>query len=167
MAGFGTHGIKEGKESARVKVAGDRALGSRHCQLNLLSSQALDIGPGQVINITPPESLVLLLDTSRSMRGLLEDKQPKLSAAKEAAAIFFVKTDEKDIDFSRDCVMVKIMKTLSINNTINMPPDIQGEVEDFALFLIEKRSKKRYKKLSSLNWFNSFPPATEFNVLNP
>jgi len=59
-----------------------------------------------------------------------------------------MKNNEKDLVFSRDCVMVKTMKTLSINNTINLPPDIQREVEDFALFLIEKRSKKHCKKLS-------------------
>ena len=59
-----------------------------------------------------------------------------------------MQNNEKHLDLSCDCVMVKTMKTLSINNTLNLPPDIQREVEDFALFLIEKRSKKRYKKLS-------------------
>jgi len=69
---------------ARVKIAGDRIIKPRHCQLNLLSVQALDIHPGNVINITPPESLVLLIDNSKSMLGLLEDKQQKIRAAKEA-----------------------------------------------------------------------------------
>jgi len=40
------------------------------------------------------------------------------------------------------------MKTTSVNNIIDLPPDIQKEVEDFALFLLEKRSKKRGRKLS-------------------
>lgn len=69
---------------ARARVASDHIIKPRHCQLNLLSVQALDIRPGNVVNITPPESLVLLIDTSRSMLGLLEDKQQKLRAAKEA-----------------------------------------------------------------------------------
>ena len=46
------------------------------------------------------------------------------------------------------------MKTLIVNNTIEMPPDIQREVADFALFLLEKRTKKRCKK-PSFTWYGA------------
>lgn len=113
---------------AKVKVAGDQVLGSRHCQLNRLSSQALDTGPGHLINITPPESLVLLMDTSKSMLGLLEDKQPKLSAAKEAAAILIknkIALNENDligmVTFGEKRMTVKLTADLeSILCQLNM-----------------------------------------------
>lgn len=85
--GLVTISYKNLKIPARVRSANDHTIKPRHCQLNLLSTQALDICPGDVINIIPPESLVLLIDTSRSMLGLLEDKQQKMKAAKESAEI--------------------------------------------------------------------------------
>jgi len=45
------------------------------------------------------------------------------------------------------------MKTF-VNNTIEMPPDIQKEVADFALFLLEKRTKKCCKK-PSFAWYGA------------
>lgn len=46
------------------------------------------------------------------------------------------------------------MKTPTLNNTIELPLDIQREVEDFALFLLEKRTKKRGKK-PSFTWYGA------------
>ncbi len=43
------------------------------------------------------------------MRGLLHDINSRR-----------VEWLEKDIDFSRDCVMMKSIKTVAINNTINI-----------------------------------------------
>jgi len=95
-----TISFKNIKIPARVKSANNTIIGLRYCQLNLLTVQALDILPGNLINITPPESVVLLVDTSKSMLGLLEDKQQKANATKEAIRTLIenkITLDENDL----------------------------------------------------------------------
>jgi hypothetical protein len=47
-----------------------------------------------------------------------------------------------------------VLTRSSVNNPIKLPLDIQREVEDFALFLLEKRTKKRGKK-PSFAWYGA------------